>query len=1133
LLPTFILALQLFARTGAGESALAVEGPLSIAPQLVIDPKGLVGDEVKSTDISSDGRFVAAAAGKEVRIWDVTTGSLVATLRGYREADGFDVGRINVVRFVPHSHYLAVGITDNTQAGSTRIYDLRQPDRIHELVEGHLGCTQNIAISPDGLRMITFGCDGNCHFLEWSQFDQRWRIRHTKRAGEELLAGTTPLDAEHRSFLFKHGLFAFAGTDDWFLWVDPNPAVNVDLPFDTSQESTASLYSFSNQSPVVGFKSWPTDIHQSLHRVKGVKLPFADRRTVTTALDLHIRNDSWLTVAGHSELGNRTKYWAAAWDGQSTFPTAVYSGHRSYPTAVSHSPTLATAVSGDKLGEVHVWKTDTGKSVLVRKPFNKQLYRVAWSQDGSELLFADTSFPTGKYQINKYGPITRRFHLSKRFISAANADLPGDPSTVSLPFAQFYGNVEVYAKRNAPNIDVFDMHARIGDRTYNLNWLAERERFLAYVPTARVEDKEFGRPYCYRAISLPDNPSAYSRLIVGSENGQLKQFTLEQIGPNGSPLLIPERRFVGHTGAVSSISISPDGQTMATSSWDGTIRLWKLRTAGETGDVDFLATGSSVTGVQPGSEAARSGIQLEDIVVSFDGKPFFERYRGMAEGKYRPGDQVEVELSRPYQTIDGTTTHERIVRTVTLQPSPEIVEPYLTIFFSDDGEWIAWTPRGFYDASPQGEQYVGWHVNRQRHEPADFFGAGQFAKHLYRPDVITQVVQTGDEAAAVRLANAPLRDRPIPPRDDADIRQAEFFAEVEPPTVEIVAPAYGARINEESVVVETRVAAAQDLPVQEVNFRVNGRPVPHKPETVEQVRQDDRVVTVYRQSLDLDPGDNVVTVEAENRESTSGPRQLQVHRTSQSKNPPQGKLYVLAIGISNYQDPKFKLSFAHKDASDFVDAWKRQAGRLYSEVEAKLVTDRDATVEGIKDAMQWLSENARNPQDTAVIFLAGHGLFDDNDNWYFGSVDLDPRALFRTGVSEAEVGLWISKQLRCKSIFFADTCHAGAFQGMPVSNKHAQGRDVWRGVAALALVSCLAREESVEHPDWGNGAFTKALLSGLECTSCDADRDGHLSFDELSLYVKDEVPKLTRDTQHPAAHVSLDVSKVQLAHLGR
>ncbi|WP_315736957.1 hypothetical protein [Limnospira sp. PMC 1245.20] len=42
--------------------------------------------------------------------------------------------------------------------------------------------------------------------------------------------------------------------------------------------------------------------------------------------------------------------------------------------------------------------------------------------------------------------------------------------------------------------------------------------------------------------------------------------------PNGREL----RQLKGHTLLVNSVSFSPDGQTLASGSWDGVVRLWRV-----------------------------------------------------------------------------------------------------------------------------------------------------------------------------------------------------------------------------------------------------------------------------------------------------------------------------------------------------------------------------------------------------------------------------------------------------------------------------------------------------------------------------------------------------------------------------
>ncbi len=71
----------------------------------------------------------------------------------------------------------------------------------------------------------------------------------------------------------------------------------------------------------------------------------------------------------------------------------------------------------------------------------------------------------------------------------------------------------------------------------------------------------------------------------------------------------------------------------------------------------------------------------------------------------------------------------------------------------DQTHWIAWTPSGYYAASPGGEKLMGWHNNRGVDHAAEFFPASQFRKQFYRPDVVKNILITLDEQKALKKAN--------------------------------------------------------------------------------------------------------------------------------------------------------------------------------------------------------------------------------------------------------------------------------------------------------------------------------------------------------------------------------------------
>ncbi|MBF0538690.1 MAG: hypothetical protein HQL03_10610, partial [Nitrospirae bacterium] len=67
---------------------------------------------------------------------------------------------------------------------------------------------------------------------------------------------------------------------------------------------------------------------------------------------------------------------------------------------------------------------------------------------------------------------------------------------------------------------------------------------------------------------------------------------------------------------------------------------------------------------------------------------------------------------------------------------------------NDRKRWVLWTPLGYYDASPGGDDLIGWHVNNGKDKAADFYPASRFKSTDYRPDVISRVLETLDVEAA-------------------------------------------------------------------------------------------------------------------------------------------------------------------------------------------------------------------------------------------------------------------------------------------------------------------------------------------------------------------------------------------------
>ncbi len=77
----------------------------------------------------------------------------------------------------------------------------------------------------------------------------------------------------------------------------------------------------------------------------------------------------------------------------------------------------------------------------------------------------------------------------------------------------------------------------------------------------------------------------------------------------------------GHAGSVNSVAFSPDGQYLASGSWDGTIKLWRVSDGALVRDYD-QETGTGVLSVQFSPNGRFLGYGRADATVVLARNPF-------------------------------------------------------------------------------------------------------------------------------------------------------------------------------------------------------------------------------------------------------------------------------------------------------------------------------------------------------------------------------------------------------------------------------------------------------------------------------------------------------------------------------
>jgi hypothetical protein len=423
----------------------------------------------------------------------------------------------------------------------------------------------------------------------------------------------------------------------------------------------------------------------------------------------------------------------------------------------------------------------------------------------------------------------------------------------------------------------------------------------------------------------------------------------------------------------------------------------------------------------------------------------------------------------------------------------------------DRKRWVLWTPSGYYDASPGAEELIGWHVNNGRDQAADFFPISRFRSIYYRPDVVAKVLETLDEPEAIKLAN----------KESTKKVEEVPVAKILPPVVSILSPKDGSETSAKEVEVKFEVRSPSGEPVTNVRVLVDGRPV-GRGLAIKEIQKEQGIQTAR---TPIPEKDTEISVIAENKYSASEPASVKLKwsgKVIEEEFTVKPKLYVLAIGVSKYENKDLVLQYASKDAKDFAASFLLQKGGLYRDVVVKVLIDEKATKDEIIDGFDWISKETTS-KDVALVFLAGHGINDSGGVYYFLPVNANLERLRRTAVPFTEMKNTVAS-LAGKTILFIDTCHAGNVMGARalapditgVVNELASAEN-----GAVVFASSTGKQYSFEDANWGNGAFTKAAVEGIG-GKADYTGKGKITINMLDLYISERVKELTKGKQTPA-----------------
>ena len=422
---------------------------------------------------------------------------------------------------------------------------------------------------------------------------------------------------------------------------------------------------------------------------------------------------------------------------------------------------------------------------------------------------------------------------------------------------------------------------------------------------------------------------------------------------------------------------------------------------------------------------------------------------------------------------------------------------------ADARRWVLWTPEGLFDHSPAGgQELVGVHLNNGRAQTPDWASFQQAYRALYAPAEVRARVAGDAAPAATRLAElgdvrARIGQLPQLRASTACVVLAEGTCQAVTLGPSLLVPA-GATALRLGLVTQERGLGLGPLDVL-VNDRIAARSLPKGGETSVEVA--------------LDPGLNRLATRlyADDRSLFAEGPALELRREGEpAPDGNAGRLLVLAVGVDHYAASSLDLRFAVADARTVAETLRAGAANLFREVSVTLLTDAQASRAGILEALASIAARAR-PEDTFVLYMAGHGLRTETDRRFlFLPADLRDAsswASIRPQALDDETLVAALARIRARDGFlFLDTCHAGQLTRDALS---ALGNETGR----FLLAASTSVQEALDSYDDRNGVFAFAVREGLGGRAA-MDEGGRVSALALGEFVTRRVPQLAAEKQH-------------------
>ena len=506
---------------------------------------------VTSVCFSPDGRYVLTGSGNHLfsdnsslqlddntaRLWEMKSGREIRNFKGHADT-------LIYVDFSPNGKYVLTGSRDKT----TRVWDAECGWELKR-IEGQAVSVNSSSFSPDGRELWRFDAHVNSvSFSPDGQYVLTGSADVARLWGRESGCGIRKFEGhtgEVNCVSFSpDGLYAITGS------------------FDT----TARL--------------WETESGREIRKFEG--------HTESV-------NSVKFSPEGRFVLTGSDDTTARLWEAKSGQELRRFEGHTESVSSVSFSPDGRYVLTGSWDHTARLWECRYGRQIINRKLFPL----LARLQDSAGLVrnqaevsgflrAAETEIERGNWQS--------AFRLAQKA-----RQVPGfERSEHALELIARSGNAgKGWLSRLA---DAWQVRQFIGhtNNVTSVSFSPDGQYILtgSLDNTARLWDKDSGREIrkfeghtgevncvCFSpdGLYVMTGSGDYLARLSDPDSGKNTSSLSDTDGLDNTARLWETesgreiRKFKGHRGAITSVSISPDGRYVLTGSWDTTARLWEMK----------------------------------------------------------------------------------------------------------------------------------------------------------------------------------------------------------------------------------------------------------------------------------------------------------------------------------------------------------------------------------------------------------------------------------------------------------------------------------------------------------------------------------------------------------------------------